>query len=396
MNIRHDFEVLKNNPNYIYVDSACMSLRPTKVVNKILEYYNQYPVCAGRSNHALSNKLNIEIKLARKVVRKFINARSEEEIVFTKNTTEGLNLVAESFGLCEGDAVLIGDKEHNSNLVPWLRMRDKGIKVLILKTNDDGTFNMSGFQSILDRPELKLISLHYSSNVDGVEIPVKEITKLAHSKGIKVLIDAAQAAPHKVIDVKDLDVDFLAFSGHKMMGPSGIGVLYGKKEALDKLQPFLVGGETVKDTTHSSVEYETGPEKFEAGLQHYGGIVGLGEACKYLMKIGLKKIAAHEIKLNQIITEGLKNEVTIIGPQDAYLRGGIFNFYIEGMDMHNFATILDSSARIMTRSGQHCVHSYYNDRKLPVSCRISLYAYNTEEEAKKIVEEVKETIRLLK
>ena len=396
MNIKKDFKILRENENYVYVDSACMSLRPDKVINKIMEYYNEYPVCSGRSNHKLSSRLNTEVKYARRMVRKFINAKHDEEIIFTKNTTESLNLVANSFDFNKGDCVLISDKEHNSNLVPWINLREKGVKLLILKTNDDGTFNIDRFKKAINRDNLKLISFQYTSNIDGVSFPIKEIVNLAHKKGIKVLIDAAQAAPHKELNVRKLDVDFLAFSGHKMMGPSGIGVLYGKMNCLKDLKPFIVGGETVKNTTYSSIEYENIPELFEAGLQHYSGIIGLGEACRYLMKLGLKKISKHEQKLNKILTDGLKDDVKIIGPLEYDKRSGIFNFYIDGIDMHNFSTVLDSSANIMTRSGQHCVHSYYNERCLPVSCRISVYAYNTEEEIKRVVKEIKHTIFLLK
>ncbi|MBT3304336.1 cysteine desulfurase [Candidatus Woesearchaeota archaeon] len=392
--MREQFKVLQKN--IIYVDSACMSLRPDCVINKIKEYYEEYPVCAGRSNHKLANTLVTEVLRARKLIQKLLNAKSEKEIIFTKNTTEGLNLVANSFKLEEGDAVLITEKEHNSNLVPWLKLKEKGIQLIIQKLNDDGTFNLAEYKTTLENnPNIKLVSFHHASNIDGVIIPAKEIIQIAHKSGIKVLLDAAQSLPHITVDVKKLDVDFLAFSGHKMMGPSGIGVLYGKTEELNKLDPFLVGGETVTDTTHDSVSYEQVPEKFEAGLQNYAGIVGLGEAAKFLMKTNPDKIHKHEVSLNKILTERLKDRVTLIGPEDPELRGGIFNFYIENIDMHNFSSILDSKANIATRSGQHCVHSYYNAKNLPVSTRISLYIYNTEEEVNKIVDEVEKVIELL-
>ncbi|MBW3021203.1 cysteine desulfurase [Candidatus Woesearchaeota archaeon] len=394
MNIRDDFPILKDN--IIYVDSACMALKPIQVINKINEYYYKYPVCAGRSAHKLSVKLNNEVILARRRVKNFINAKKDKEIIFVRNVTEAMNLIANSFNLNSGDAVMITEKEHNSNLVPWLKLKDRGIKLLILKLNVDGTFNEDNFKELLENENLKLISFHQTSNVDGVTLPIKEIVKLAHKKGIKVAVDAAQSAPHKEIDVRSLDVDFLAISGHKMMGPSGIGVLYGKEEELEKLDSFIVGGETVKETYHDQFDYEEIPEKFEGGLQNYAGIVGLGEACEYLSKLKLKKIQEHEIKLNKILTEELKDFVKIIGPKNPELRGGIFNFYIEGVDMHNFSTMLDSASSIMTRSGQHCVHSYYNGRKLPITTRISLYAYNTEEEIHKIVKEVKNIIKILK
>ena len=377
----------------IYVDSACMSLKPTCVINKINEYYTKYPVCAGRSNHKLANVLITEVLRARKLIQKLINAKSEKEIIFTKNTTESINLIANSFKLEENDAVLITEKEHNSNFLPWFRLKEKGIKLIIQKLNEDGTFNLESFKTTLENnPNIKLIAFYHASNIDGTTIPAEEIIKLAHQKDIKVLLDAAQSIPHQPINVKKLDVDFLAFSGHKMMGPSGTGVLYGKLIELEQLSPFLVGGETVKDTTHDSCEYEDLPERFEAGLQNYAGIVGLGEAAKFLTKHINPK---HEIKLNHILTNALKDKVTIIGPEDPELRGGIFNFYIKGIDMHNFSSILDSKANIATRSGQHCVHPYYHARNLPISTRISLYIYNTEEEINKVIEEIVKVIELL-
>ncbi len=397
MNIKKDFTLLENNPGMIYADSSCMSLRPKVVVDKLIEYYNLYPVCAGRSAHSLSIKLNDEIYVARHSVRKFINARDDREIIFTRNTTEGINLIANSFKFNDGDAVLITEKEHNSNLVPWIKLKEKGIELLVLKLNDDGTFNMDLFDEMLSsHSNIRLVSFHHISNIDGVELPIAEVIKKSHLKDIKVLVDAAQSAPHMELNVKKLDVDFLVFSGHKMMGPSGSGVLYGKTTELLSLRPFLVGGDTVKDTTYDSVVYEDLPMLFEAGLQDYSGIVALGSACNYLRKLGLSKIHKHEIMLNEILTSELADLVTIIGPKDSSLRGGVFNFYIEGIDMHNFSMILDSSSKIMTRSGQHCVHSYYNEKKLPVTSRVSFYAYNTREDALKIVTEIKNLIELLK
>jgi cysteine desulfurase/selenocysteine lyase len=395
MNIRKDFPILEKK--IIYVDSACMSLKPVQVVRKMNEYYTDYPACEGRSSHKLAVKLSEEVYLARRAVKKFINAKLEKEIIFTRNTTEGINLVANSFALVKGDSVLITEKEHNSNLVPWLKLKEeRGVKLLILKLNDDGSFNFDNYKRMLEDSSIRLVSFCHSSNVDGVAIPAKEIIKLAHDKKIKVMLDGAQSAPHKKIDVQDLGVDFFAFSGHKMMGPSGIGVLYGKAVELETLKPFIVGGETVKNTFHDSAVYEDIPMKFEAGLQNYSGIIGLGEACRYLSEIGVEKIAEHEIMLNRLLTEKLKGVVKIIGPENPGLRGGVFNFYIDGIDMKNFSIVLDSSSGIMTRAGSHCVHSYYNARKIPASTRISFYAYNTEEEAVRIADEIIKLVKCMK
>ncbi len=384
--VREDFPSIKKG---IYFDSACMSLKPRQVIDKLNEYYYEYPACAGRSAHQFATKVEEEVLNARNQVKKLINAKSEKEIIFTRNTTEGINIVANSFN--KGDEVIISDKEHNSNLIPWIK---KGVKVIVVDSNEDNTFNMDNFKKAFTE-KTKLVSIVYTSNLDGVTNPIKEIVEFAHSKGVKVLVDAAQAVPHKVVDVKTLDVDYLCFSGHKMLGPTGTGVLYGKEELLEKLPQFIVGGETVIDSTYSDYKEEGLPMKFEAGLQDYAGIIALGEACKYLRKVGLNKINKHEIKLNKIITDGLP-EVELIGPKDPALRGGIFSFNIKGMDPHHVSRILDKSANIMTRSGAHCCHSWFNKRNLPGSVRASLYLYNTEEEAKLFVEEVKKVIELNK
>lgn len=392
--VRKDFPIL--NDNIIYFDNACMSLKPIQVVNKMNEYYNQYTACLGRSNHAFARKLKEEVDKARDEVRKFINAKEDSEIIFTRNTTEGINLVANSFGLKKGDEVIISDKEHNSNLIPWLKMKkDKGIKVVISRTNNDGTFNLENFRKCFS-PKTKLVSIIYTSNLDGVTNPIREIIQISHLHKVPVLVDAAQAVPSFEVDVRKLDIDFLAFSGHKMCGPSGTGVLYGKKHLLEKLDQFLVGGETVQNSTYDSYIPEKVPNRFEAGLQNYAGIIGLGESCRYLRNIGMSNIAKHEIKLNSLLTDLLKDEqkIKILGPSDAKQRGGIFSFIINGMDIHHVSRILDSSRKIMTRSGAHCVHSWFNARNLKGSVRASLYFYNTEDEVRRFAEEIKKILKL--
>ncbi len=388
--IRNDFSVLQKN-TIIYLDSACMSLKPRQVIDKMNEYYNGYPACSGRSYHKFGVRVGDEIASARTEIRKFICAGKDEEIIFTKNTTEGLNLVINGLNLKDGDEVIISDKEHNSNLIPLLRLKDKArIKIVVCATNKDGTFNIENFKRCFSG-RTKLISIVWVSNLDGVENPIKEIIKIAHSNNALVLIDGAQGVPHKEIDVSKLGVDFLAFSGHKMLGPSGTGILYGKKELLEKIEGLTVGGGTVVDSNYDGFEFEKSPAKFEAGLQNYSGIIGLGETCKYLKKIGLKNISEHEEKLMKIVFNGLKDisGLEIIGPTDAEKRGGVFSFNIVGMSSHDVAKILDSSRAVMIRSGAHCVHSWFNKHKINGCARASFYLYNTEEEARTFVEEVK-------
>ncbi|HLP86535.1 MAG TPA: aminotransferase class V-fold PLP-dependent enzyme [Candidatus Paceibacterota bacterium] len=396
--IRADFNIFKNKGNStpIYFDSACMSLKPISVIDSMNDYYLNYPACAGRSSYKLGNAVTKKVKETRELVAKFINAKTENEIIFTRNTTEGINLLANSIGLKSGDTVLISDKEHNSNLVPWLLIRDKiGINVKIISSNDDGSFNLDNLRQLITGA--KLISIVHTSNLDGVTNPVKEIVNIAHENNVLVFVDAAQSIAHNKINVRDLDVDFLAFSGHKMLGPTGTGVFYGKHALLEKLQPFMVGGDTVDYTTYTDYKFLPVPEKFEAGLQDYAGIIGLGEAIKYLSKLDFNEIKEHELKLNTYITEELRKipKIKIIGPEDPKDRSGIINFYIEGTDMHKIAIMLDEMANIAIRSGRHCVHSWFEGKKIYNSARVSLYVYNTIEEARIFITNLNKIIKIL-
>ena len=389
--IRQDFPILSKP--VIYLDNACMSLKPRQVIDAVNSYYTDYTACAGRSSHSFASEVENQIAISRNEVKGLINSNNSSEIIFTRNTTEGINLVSNSIGLKEGDEVIISDKEHNSNLIPWLKC--KGIKVIVVESNKDNTFNIENFsKSFSDRT--RLVSVVHTSNLDGVENPIRDIAKITHKNNALLIVDAAQAVPGKVVDVKNMDIDFMAFSGHKMLGPTGTGVLYGKKELLEKLDQFIVGGETVVDSTYKDYKQEKIPMRFEAGLQDYSGIIGLGEACRYLKRIGLKKIAEHEIKLNKLVTDSLINEerIEVLGPKEAQQRSGIFSFNIKGMDMHHVSRILDKSKRIMTRSGAHCVHSWFNKHHMKGSVRASLYLYNTEEEINMFVEEVKKILNL--
>ena len=257
-------------------------------------------------------------------------------------------------------------------------------------------FDLENFEEMMS-DNVKLVSMVFTSNLDGVSIPAKEIIQIAHRYGAMVLLDAAQAAPHRKIDVRKLDVDFLAFSGHKMLGPSGIGVLYGKYHLLEKLEPFLVGGETVEYSTYKNHKLLPPPEKFEAGLQDYAGIIGLGEAVKYIEKVGFKNIIKQEYTLNKFVTDEISKipGLKIIGPRDPALRGGIVSFYIDGIDSHRIALFLDEMANIMIRSGQHCVHSWFNSHDIQSSARASLYFYNTLDECRIFVQNLKKIINIL-
>jgi cysteine desulfurase/selenocysteine lyase len=397
--IREDFPVLQQKINgkpIIYMDNACMSLRPRQVIEAMNEYYEKYPACAGRSIHKLSNKVTEKYHQARETIAKFIGAKKPEEIIFTRNATEGLNLVARSIALNKGDVVLTSDREHNSNLLPWqILSKEKGIQHKIVFSNDDMTFSLENFEQTMDK-SVKLVSMVHTSNLDGYTLPVGEIIKIAHDYGALVMLDGAQSVPHKEIDVRKLDVDFLAFSGHKMLGPSGTGVLYGKYHLLEKLNPFIVGGDTVQSSTYDSHVLLKPPEKFEGGLQNYAGAIGLAVAAQYLEKLGRSSIEKHEIELNKIITKELlgMNGVRIIGPPNPESRSGIISFIVDGMNYHDIAIMLDETANVMIRSGQHCVHSWFNAHGIEGTARASLYLYNTKEEAQIFIDNLRKIIEL--
>lgn len=386
---RKDFPILQKK--IIYMDSSCVSLKPSQVVEEMNNYYNNYPACGGRSNHRLGMQVTNAVEESRKKVSSFFGAK-KEEIAFTKNTTESINIIANSLNLKKGDKVLISDKEHNSNLVPWqVLVKNKGIKL--------DFYQFGNHESFSEKVKgAKLASIVHTSNLDGSSQDVKELTKIAHESGAKVMIDGAQSAPHKEINIKKIDAEFFAASGHKMLGPSGIGILYGKKEELESLNQFITGGETVKDTTYESHEIEDVPHRFEAGLQNYAGIMGFGAAIDYLNKVGLSNIQKHELKLNKMITDDINKikDINILGPEEPEKRSGIVSFNIKGIDSHDIALQLDSQEKIMIRSGYHCCHSWFNAHKIKGSARASLYFYNTEEEAKKFGETLKKSIMLLK
>ena len=398
--IRQDFPILQEGAGkkpVVYFDTACQSLRPRQVIEAINEYYLKNSACSGRSMHRLAAEVTRGVDQSRTLLAKFFNAARKEEIVFTRNTTEGINLVASSLGLKAGDSVLISDKEHNSNLIPWQVLAKKqGVAVKIVPSKADNTFDLAAYEALLDQT-VRLVALGSTSNLDGVSLPAAEIVKKAHQNGSLVLFDAAQTAPHHAINVKALDVDFMALSGHKMLGPSGMGILYGKHALLERMEPFLVGGDTVASSTYTACEFLPPPEKFEAGLQDYAGIFGLGAAAKYLQGVGFDAIQKQESLLNECISNEIRDlpGLKLIGPADPRLRGGVITFYIEGIDSHRIALMLDQMAGIMVRSGQHCVHSWFNSRQIKGSVRASVYFYNTLEEAELLVNNLKKIRKVL-
>jgi cysteine desulfurase/selenocysteine lyase len=396
--IRSDFPILKNGMGgkpVIYFDNACMSLRPRQVMQAMNEYYEEYPACAGRSIHKLGRRVTDKLVEARRTFAKFLGAGKAEEIIFTRNTTEGINLVSHSLKFKKGDVVITSDREHNSNLLPWqLLSKRNGVEHRVIYSTGNMEFDLEKFEEMM-KSEVRLVSLVHTSNLDGYTLPAGEIIKIAHEHGSLVMLDGAQSAPHRPIDVKKLNVDFFAISGHKMLGPAGTGALYGKNELLERMEPFMLGGDTVQSSTYDSYVLLKPPEKFEAGLQNYAGSIGLAEAARYLERVGKEKIEKHENELNRFISERLlqMEGVSIIGPKQVEMRGGVVSFNMEGLNFHDMAIMLDEK-NIMVRSGQHCVHSWFNAHGIPGCVRVSLYLYNTKEEAEKFLDSMKEIAKL--
>lgn len=401
--IREDFPILRrkiNNHYLIYFDNAATSQKPRQVIEAIKSFYENCNANIHRAVHTLSQEATEVYESAHEEVAKFINAKDIAEIVFVRGTTEAINLVAYTWGLRHlkrSDEVLLSLMEHHSNIVPWeLLSRINGFNIKYAKVKDDGTLDYEDLENKFSS-KTKIVCLSHISNVSGVINDVKRIARAAHERGALILVDGAQSVPHLPVDVKDLDVDFLAFSGHKMLGPTGIGVLYGKKEFLEKMEPFQGGGEMIKEvsfnkgTERCSIAWNDLPWKFEAGTPNICGGVGLMEAVKYLKKIGMESVAEHEVMLTEYAVKRMKEckKVTVYGPKDLSLKCGIIPFSVEGLSSHDIALFLDNYG-IMIRSGFHCAQPLHQVFRLPSSARASFYIYNTREEIDQFVKVLKE------
>ena len=380
--LREDFPALQKSYNskpIIYLDNACMTLKPKQVTDAVVDYYHNFPGCHGRTNHHFGVETTKKIEDSRQKIQRFFNASSKEEIVFLRNSTEGLNLLANTIDFKPGDIVVSSDIEHNSNLRPWQIMeRKKNISRVIIPTREDTTFDLEKYKEIMSS-RVKLVTVLATSNLTGVSFPLEEIIQHAHKHGALVCVDAAQSSLYQPLDVQRMDIDFMVASIHKMWGPTGVGILYGKKQLLNELPQFLAGGETVEDTTYTGATLARLPDKFEAGLQNYAGIIGAGATIDYIKQIGQKNIYAHILDLNFYATSQLStiDGIRFLGPENPGLRSGIVNLLVDGISTGDVSRILNESENIMTRFGKHCVHSWYNSRKVPESLRISFSAYNT-------------------
>ena len=397
--IRKDFSCLKEGQRQapIYFDNACMTLKPDVVIDAITEYYKKHPSCHNRATHEFGELTTKKIESSRSIINKYLNCRADESIVFTKNTTESINMVANLLDFKKGDVVLTTDLEHNSNMLPWQFLKvKKGITFVQMPISPEANeFDLCEFESILKKGSIKLISLFHISNITGLELPIKEITRLAHENGALVLLDAAQSIPHRQVDVQDLGIDFMAFSIHKAYGPTGMGVLYGKKKFLDSWIPVTVGGEGISDTTYDSCTLSESPEKFEVGLQNYAGIIGSGAATKWLSKIKLEKAHEHVSKLNAELSEGLSGipSVRFIGPSDPSKRNGIVNFLAGERNPAELSVMLSRMGRILTRSGVHCGHSWFHKYDLKPTLRASLSFYNTSSEVQTFLKYMRDLVK---
>lgn len=391
--IRSHFPILHQEVNgkpLVYLDSAATSQKPISVIETLEKYYKEYNSNVHRGVHTLGTKATDAYEGAREKVRRFINAKSTEEIIFTRGATTALNFVAHSYGtdnLREGDEIVITFMEHHANIIPWQQVAKKtGATLKYIPLQEDGTISLDDVRATVTS-NTKIVSVMKVSNVLGVMNPIKEIAKIAHENGAVMVVDGAQAAPHMKIDVQDLDCDFLAFSGHKMCGPTGIGVLYGKKQHLEKMEPVETGGEMIDFVDLYESTWKELPWKFEAGTPIIAGAVGLGAAIDFLDQIGLENIEAHEHKLAAYAMEKLSRieGMTIYGPKDPGLRAGVVTFNIDDVHPHDVATVLDAEG-IAVRAGHHCAQPLMKWLKASATARASFYLYNTEEEIDKLVE----------
>lgn len=394
--IRKDFPIFNqeiNGNNLIYLDNGATTQKPIDVINAMNNYNRTSHGNPHRGAHELSIKATEAYDLAKEKVRKFINAKYIEEIIFTKNATESLNLIAYSYGMefiKENDEIVLAISEHHSNILPWQRVaRQKGGILKYMYLDEEGRIPLEEVKSKITN-KTKIVAVAQMSNTLGTIHPIEEIIDYAHKMGSIVIIDGAQSTPHMTVDVQKLDADFFVFSGHKMLGPMGIGVLYGKKQLLEIMPPFLLGGDMIEYVSEDSATFAPLPFKFEGGTQNVEGAVGLTSAIDYLQKIGLDNIEAHENKLVEYALDKMVGlpYINIQGPKDLNLRGGIISLTIDDIHPHDIASILDSYG-IAIRAGHHCCQPLMKYLNLPATSRISFYLYNTTEDIDKFIEGIK-------
>lgn len=397
--LRADFPILAQehsagNP-LVYLDNGASSQRPEAVIEAMNDYYRRYHANVHRGIHKLSELATTAYEQSRVKVQKFINAASEKEVIFTRGTTEAINLVVQAWGrvnLKSGDVVIATEMEHHANIVSWqILAAEKGFSIKYIPVLEDGTLDMATFDTWLKNEPVKMVAVMHASNVLGTINPIAEMARKAHDTGALILVDGAQSVPHMTIDVQVLDVDFFAFSGHKMCGPTGIGILYGKQAILEAMPPFMGGGDMIDRVTLAGSTWNELPYKFEAGTPSIAEAIGLGVAVDYLCDVGMDAIHDHEQELVNYAYEKIHqlDGVTVYGPAE---RGGIVAFNVAGMHAHDVAQVLDAEG-IAVRSGHHCTQPLHDKLGIPATARASFYLYNTRDEIDHLTHALQRTIR---
>ena len=401
--IRNDFPILTRKINgkpFVYFDNASTTQKPSSVINKIVNYYFFYNSNIHRAVYDIAEEATNAYELTRQKISKFINASSPQEIIFTRNATEAINLVAYSWGrknIQKGDVIILSEQEHHSNIVPWqILAKEKNAQLKYLKIGEMGNINLNELESSLDdNKNIKLISLSHMSNALGNIIPIEKIIDLAHIHSIPVLVDGAQSVPHLKTDVRALDCDFLAFSAHKMLGPTGVGILYGKKNLLQEMDPFICGGDMIKEVHKENTFFNDLPYKFEAGTPNIADVIGFSSALDYLNEIGMDNVRNHEIELTKYALEKMSElkHIKVYGDANLQNRGGIISFNLGDIHPHDLATILNEHC-IAIRSGHHCAQVLMEKLEVSATSRVSFYIYNTKEEINIFISALGEAIKL--
>ncbi|MGF2144405.1 cysteine desulfurase [Vagococcus fluvialis] len=393
--IKNDFPILfqeVNDEPLVYLDNAATSQKPKQVIDSLVHYYEHDNANVHRGVHTLAERATSSYEASREKVRNFINAKSTKEVLFTRGTTTAINWLSRSYGdanVSAGDEILISQMEHHSNIVTWQELAKRQSATLVyVDLTDEGELDIEDFKKKLSH-KTKIVSLAHASNVLGVVNPIKELAKLVHEVGAVMIVDGAQSVPHMSVDVQDLDADFYAFSGHKMCGPTGIGVLYGKQNLLEKIEPIEFGGEMIDFVYHDHSTWTELPWKFEAGTPNIAGAIALGSAIDYLTEIGMDNIHQHEQELVEYVFPKLKaiEGITIYGPQDPKKHTGVIAFNINGIHPHDTSTALDMEG-VAVRAGHHCVQPLLIYLGVQSTARASFYFYNTKKDADRLVEAI--------
>ncbi|MBU2228980.1 cysteine desulfurase [Patescibacteria group bacterium] len=401
--VKKDFPILNqkmNDQRLVYLDNAATTQKPKMVIETITEFYEKYNANTHRGIYQLSEKATFLYEEAREKVRIFIGAEKTEEIIFTRGTTESINLVAYSWGrknIEAGDEILLTEMEHHSNIVPWqLLAKEKGAILKFIPVDKEGKLNLDNIDQYFTK-KTKLLALIHVSNVLGVVNPIKEIIAKAHMNNVPVLLDGAQSIPHMSVNVKEMDCDFFAFSGHKMLAPTGTGVLYAREDILEKMPPFQSGGSMIREVTMENTQFEDLPIKFEAGTMPIAQVVGLGAAIDYLNSVGMEEIWKHEQEIVNYALNKVRaiDGVTVYGPKEKIERSGIVSFTIDGVHPHDIASILDESG-VAIRAGHHCAQPLLRALGTEATARASFYLYNDQKDVDQLVEAVNKAIKILK